>query len=331
MLSDEVIAHTKDKFPGYSKGSLQVIPLEKGGSGRKFYRIVGADKDPLILVQYTDERQENSRYVDIASFLAKTGVKVPTIYYHEPGEGLIWMQDLGETDLWAFRNEPWQVRRPLYERTLQEVAHLHIHATSSFESSGLTLEKEFNEELYLWEQNYFFQHCLGSLFGLSAEALEQNEALAPLSKIAHRLAAEPRVLVHRDFQSQNILVLKDEAYLIDFQGMRPGLAQYDLASLLYDPYVSNLQPEEFNSLLRYYKGLCGITSEVFEEIFYLCALQRLMQALGAYGFLGLQKGKPEFLKHVAPAYRNLKSIVAKIDGLDAFGDFLETLPPPVAI
>ncbi|MEO8206367.1 MAG: phosphotransferase, partial [Chthoniobacterales bacterium] len=261
MLPEEIIAHTKENFPSYAKGDFQIVPLEKGGSGRKFYRIVCADEDPLILVQYTTERQENSRYVDIASFLAKAGVKVPAIYRHEPGEGLIWMQDLGETDLWAFRNEPWDIKRSLYEKTLQEAAYLHVHATESFESSGLTLEKEFNEELYLWEQNYFFQHCLGGTFGMSPEAIEEHPALAPLSKIAHRLAAEPRVLIHRDFQSQNILLLKDEAYLIDFQGMRPGLAQYDLASLLYDPYVSCLEADQLASLLGFYKNLRGITSE----------------------------------------------------------------------
>ena len=61
----------------------------------------------------------------------------------------------------------------------------------------------------------------------------------------------PRVLVHRDFQSQNIIVRNGQAHLIDFQGMRPGLAEYDLASLLYDPYVT-LSADERTQLLEYY-------------------------------------------------------------------------------
>jgi aminoglycoside/choline kinase family phosphotransferase len=56
--------------------------------------------------------------------------------------------------------------------------------------------------------------------------------------LAKRLASYRRVLVHRDFQSQNIIVWNEQAYLIDFQGVRPGLPQYDLASLLFDPYVA---------------------------------------------------------------------------------------------
>ena len=45
----------------------------------------------------------------------------------------------------------------------------------------------------------------------------------------------------------------DEAYLIDFQGMRSGLAEYDLASLLYDPYV-HLTGSERAELLEFYRG-----------------------------------------------------------------------------
>ena len=56
--------------------------------------------------------------------------------------------------------------------------------------------------------------------------------------LAKRLASYRRVLVHRDFQSQNIIVWNEQAYLIDFQGVRPGLPQCDLASLLFDPYVA---------------------------------------------------------------------------------------------
>lgn len=56
--------------------------------------------------------------------------------------------------------------------------------------------------------------------------------------LAKRLASYRRVLVHRDLQSQNIIVWNEQAYLINFQGVRPGLPRYDLASLLFDPYVA---------------------------------------------------------------------------------------------
>src|SRR5262249_13219008 len=109
-----------------------------------------------------------------------------------------------------------------------------------------------------------------------------------------------------------------EAYLIDFQGMRPGLAEYDLASLLYDPYV-DLPETERGELTAYYRARqlengIAINGE-FDLKFRLCAMQRLMQALGAYGFLGLMKGHKHFLKHVPAALKSLQCIVARIEGL----------------
>jgi len=142
--------------------------------------------------------------------------------------------------------------------------------------------------------------------------------LPALSEIAERLDRLPRNLVHRDFQSQNLIIRNGQAYLIDFQGMRPGLAAYDLGSLLYDPYV-DLTNTERAELTAYYRDQqirngTPVNGE-FDFTLRLCAMQRLMQALGAYGFLGLVKGHDHFLQHVPRALSSLRSIVAEIDGL----------------
>lgn len=324
----EVIDHTMENFPGYQPGDFDVTIVEKGGSDRKFYRIRASDRS-MILVKYSGHKEENRHYVDIARFLTSSGLQVPHIYLHDAEEGLIWMQDLGEQDLWSYRTEPWIVRRPLYESALIEVFKMHSAATRKLEGCGLTLEREFNEQLYLWEQGYFFEHCLGNYFQLPPAEVSRLAGLPTLQSAAVRLASLPRVLVHRDFQSQNILIRNGTAWLIDFQGMRPGLAQYDVASLLLDPYVS-LDSQERTELLGFYQRLArrsGVeVPEDFEEIFHWCALQRLMQALGAYGFLGLQKGRADFLAHIPAAKRSLRETAAHLDGLDEFVRILDSLP-----
>jgi aminoglycoside/choline kinase family phosphotransferase len=324
----EVIDHTMENFPGYEPGDFEVTAVEKGGSDRKFYRIRAADRS-MILVKYSSRREENRHYVDIARFLASAGVQAPHMYLHDPAEGLIWMQDLGEVDLWSHRLDPWSTRRPLYESALIEVFKIHSAATRKLPGCGLTLEREFNEQLYLWEQGYFFEHCLGNYFKLPAGEVRRLAGLAALQSAAVRLAALPRVLVHRDFQSQNILIRNGTAWLIDFQGMRPGLAQYDVASLLMDPYVA-LAGSERAELLGFYQRLArrsGVEVPAdFEEIFHWCALQRLMQALGAYGFLGLQKGRTQFLSHIPAARQSLRETAAHLDGLDEFVRALDSLP-----
>ena len=137
------------------------------------------------------------------------------------------------------------MRRDLYDSALEQIAKLHSLPTSAADEIRSELPPEFDAPLYLWEQQYFFENCLGRVFrGRSGPALSSYRRLPVLKEIAERLASLPRVLVHRDFQSQNIIIRNGHAYLIDFQGMRPGLSEYDLASLLFDPYVGLSEGEE---------------------------------------------------------------------------------------
>ena len=108
--------------------------------------------------------------------------------------------------------------------------------------------------------------------------------------------------------------------MIDFQGLRPGLAQYDLASLVYDPYVE-LEKEQREELIKAYVGKVldagGEIEGDFRRTLDLCAMQRLMQALGAYGFLGLVRERRAFLEHIPVALRLLREVLERIPELAA--------------
>jgi aminoglycoside/choline kinase family phosphotransferase len=325
MISEALIDQTLSRFPRFERAQIAIRPLEKGGSDRKYYRIQVGCGDSLILVKYGDQRDENRHYVAIAQFLDGEGIRVPRIYFHDESEGLIWMEDLGEVDLWEHRTEAWPQRRALYFSALDQAALLHADVHLAPAQAGLKLQKEFNAELYAWERHYFFENCLERFFKIEPGIVAAHRDNPALEKIAAELAAFPRVLVHRDFQSQNIMVKNGAAYLIDFQGLRPGLAQYDLASLIHDPYVA-LSASERDELLDYYIGKTGVADVAeFRRIFDLCAMQRLMQALGAYGFLGLVKRRDDFLRHIPPALASLKQVISRISGLHRLGELLDTL------
>ena len=312
MRTDALLQQTRMHFPRFNVDEIKITPIEKGGSDRKFYRVRCSPDQTLILVKYNLERQENRHYVEIARFLEKHGISAPKIYFHDAAEGLIWVEDLGENDLFGYRDDSWLVRRAFYESAVDEIAKLHRLPESVCVEMRDHLPAEFNEALYLWEQSYFFENCLGRYFEMAEEKIGALASLPRLHQIAQQLDRRPRVLVHRDFQSQNILIRNRRAFLIDFQGMRPGLAEYDLASLLYDPYVS-LNDDERAELIQYYQE--KNSSVDAEETLRLCAMQRLMQALGAYGFLGLVKGHAHFLQHIPSAVRSLRDIISKEHGL----------------
>jgi aminoglycoside/choline kinase family phosphotransferase len=328
MKIDLLLRQTRMHFPRFDADKIDIAPIERGGSDRKFYRIRSSPEQSIILVKYSLEREENRYYVRNGQFLAKHGIRVPQIYFHDPAEGLIWIEDLGERDLFSYRDEPWLVRRAFYESALDEIAKLHrLPEEACLQIKG-ELPAEFNAALYRWEQGYFFENCLGRYFKIDKAKLAALAELPALNGIAERLARFPRVLVHRDFQSQNIIIRNSQACLIDFQGMRPGLAEYDLASLLYDPYV-DLDEDERGELIAYYREIQMshgiVVNGDFDMKLRFCAMQRLMQAVGAYGFLGLAKGHKTFLRHVPKALQSLRSIVAQIDDLQPLGELLAWL------
>ena len=167
----------------------------------------------------------------------------------------------------------------------------------------------FSPELYRWERDYFREQCVGKVCGIVLGAAEGDALERELAALAGRLLDAPAVLVHRDLQSQNVMVRAGTPFLIDFQGLRLGSPFYDLGSLLYDPYVE-IGEELRAALLQYYYDLTRPAAgwELFRELFSLAAAQRLMQALGAYGFLGLGKGKRYFLAHIPPALDRLIAV-----------------------
>jgi aminoglycoside/choline kinase family phosphotransferase len=317
MQPESLIEHTVTRFPRYAKGEIRIEPLEKGGSDRTYYRMRVTREHSLILVRYGDGREENRHYCRIAEFLASLGINVPEIYYHDEQERLIWMEDLGEADLWSYRDAGWDTLRDYYGLALDEMAALHMRGCDALETADLNLQAQFNEDLYVWEQNYFFENCAGRVFGRNEGPGADADALR---EIARHLAAKRRVLVHRDFQSQNVLIDRGAAWLIDFQGLRPGLPQYDLASLVYDPYMRLPEGPREELINAYVSRVLDAGGEIepdFRRTLDLCAVQRLMQALGAYGYLGLVKERRAFLDHIPAALEALGEALARIPRLDA--------------
>jgi len=329
----ELLLKTAVALPGFSPTELR--PIVRGGSNRRFFRVYSENDRSVILVHDLGGKEENKQYGVIADFLGSQGIPVPAVLAAIDDEGLLWLEDLGEEDLWSSRNESWELRRPLYESVLRGIVKLHRIVPEVAEDEGLHLQMAFDERLYRWEQDYFAEQCLGGVFKIPEDkrkALMEDESLKDL---ARSLASLPRRLVHRDLQSQNILIRDGTAWFVDFQGMRPGLPQYDLASLLCDPYVQ-ISSDERSYLLGFYRSLVDQSDvpsdETFERIFWQCASQRLMQALGAYGFLSIHCGKPAFLSHVSPALMGLRQALENLqhkdplDGLATLVRDLDTKP-----
>lgn len=304
---EDMIAFCRESLGLTAVVHMELSPLSGRGSDRTFFRVQWNFQGSAILVHYDPKRLENTYYADIAAFLREIDVPAPRLIRHDPANHLLLMEDLGDKDLWSFRGTPWEKRRPLYQTTLAIAHRLHSFPEKDFPSGGVRLMESFGPNLYRWERDYFKEHFVRNVCGIGLEPALERELEKELAALGERLSGSMRCLVHRDLQSQNVMIRNGKPFLIDFQGLRFGTPFYDLGSLLCDPYVY-FSDRERDELLSFYNALSSgnLAPESFRNYFWEASAQRLMQALGAYGFLALKKGLNAFQAHIPAGLRNLQ-------------------------
>ena len=308
-MSDDLIKATIKALPDRDLKKATCEPISLGGSDRNYHRIKLNNDQSLIVMKYTSERPDNTKFASATRTLKRLGAATPEILSHDSTKQLFWIEDLGNEHLWDHRDAKWDNRSALYKSVIDESGKLHGENEQSLNKEELKqLEPPFDENLYKWEQDYFFDHFL-SYYSRRAPSYQNSlREEEEFKLLIETLASPERVLIHRDLQSQNILLKKNKPHFIDHQGLRLGLREYDIASLLYDPYVSFTKKQRTELIDYTFKGQ---ERSEWEPIFIGCAIQRLMQALGAYSRLGNQLGKTDFLKYIPQALDNLREILSK--------------------
>ncbi len=306
--------------------SIDLYPLEGRGSERSFYRLKWDQKDSAILIHFDPDRKENTLYAGIASFLFRRNIPVPKVISHDPRACFIIIEDLGDVSLWSLRKRPWEYLRTLYRKTLQVAHRIHAISEEEFPDGEVELMEGFGPHLYQWEQEYFKEYFIRKVCRIDLPFPFQEKLEGELFDLRDRLSKGKRTLIHRDLQSQNVMVRENQVFLIDFQGMRFGNPFYDLGSLLCDPYMDFLE-EQREDLLAYYYELSpkGLDWETFKNCFWEASAQRLMQALGAFGFLGVKKGLRSYLDHIPQGLKNLWLATSKVPTLSTLQELSTTL------
>jgi len=308
--TEEVVAL---KQVGWEPASATAISFGPRGSARTFTRIRRGNGAPrsVILMRYSLERKENALYCGIARFLKGQGFNVPTVVLEQPRHRLAVLEDLGDRSLEQVRATAGgsELRR-IYRKVLDQVALLHTKITQAVHRRRMPLMPPFSPELYRWERNLFAEHFLQKHLHLPTPSIRRIDA--DLAAVAARLGHVPQVLVHRDLQSSNIFLRRGEPFFIDFQGMRYGAAAYDLASLLCDPYVMLDETLQLELLEGY---IARTRDRAVRDVFWWGAVERLAQALGAYGRLSSLAGMQSFARHIPPAMAMLNRALAHVEDL----------------
>lgn len=301
--STESIAHLIADFLQHDM-AMPVLPeqlqcISRGASGRWIMRCNRPNDSGIICIYWTADRADNASFVPALRGLLESGVHVPRLYACrelEEGCGICAVEDLGDRTLLILREEGNTALRFAYEKVLSCLDALHRTQPT------WPLQPAFDASLYDWEHEYFAQYLLGQHRNRPDLAQRFLEA-TPRKEVVSFLSSLPRHPIHRDCQSENILLRDGEAYFVDFQGMRLGLPEYDIASLLYDPYV-DLSVQLRTALLEYRLNMSHAIP-LRKELVELCAIQRILQALGAYANIAHNKKKTHYLQFIPTAEKIL--------------------------
>ncbi len=301
-------------LPGFSEMQTTVTPAGSAASQRTFFRLKTAGWDQSYILILWDSKDEDwNRFLSIPRELSGRIPFLPQIVAADPALGLILEEDLGEDTLRHL------VENPACNRVTREKAYCRVlEALISWQAiepdaSPTIASRTMDYATFRWESDYFAQHCVTGLCGLGS--LLDASWEAAVRNLAEAAAAMPQTFIHRDFQSENILLCRGEVRFVDFQGARLGPPAYDVASLLYDPYIPALDEEMVLNLFDYYSSLPGHLPCTIRDLS-LCAVQRLMQALGAYGNLTMNKGKPHYRRYVPVA---LERLIKVMEALPEYG------------
>ena len=285
------------------------------GSERVFHR-VSHGKGSLVVVwsPLKDQRfpNENDSYVYMGQHLLNKGIPVPEIYGYSRPEGLTLLEDLGSVHLQQAVRSADENVTALYHQAIELLFRMQMHATEDLDTRNCFDTPFYDPPFILKRELQYFQWSF--LEGALQLELDQAYLKSDFSLLATRAGqiGDQVFFVHRDFQSRNLIVKGNLLYLIDFQGARLGPPQYDLASLLLDPYVQlpdSMQAELLRIHGKKLSELTGISVEDFLCGFFHVALCRNLQVLAAFSFLSKRKKRSHFAQYIMPAWRSLRRLL----------------------
>jgi aminoglycoside/choline kinase family phosphotransferase len=293
-------------------------PLRADGSSRLLFRLAG-DHRSVVGVRH-DNREENAAFLGFSRHFRALGLPVPEIFAEDPDRGLYLETDLGNESL-AVRHQRARETGSgsesvlsLYEKVVRRLPRFQVFGAGGLDRSLCYQGCEFDAEAMHRDLAYFRDSFLDLLVSgdAASDALEED-----FENLARFLDAEERAFfLYRDFQSRNVMLVGEEPFFIDYQSGRMGASEYDLASILYEARAELGGPVRAR-LLDVYLNEAGklvrLDEARFRRFFPAFACIRILQALGAYGNLGVRKGKTRFLRGIPAALANLGSLMSSPD------------------
>lgn len=271
---------------------FQINFLAGDASFRRYARIQLNNKT-FMLMDAPPEKEDCGPFVTIDEFFDQHGVRVPHIIAKDLQQGFLLLEDFGDVLLSALLND--ETVDAHYEQSFKQLIQLQS-------IDGINHFSEYAYEKLISEMELLTDWLLPSL-NIQPTRDELGLIKRTFAILANAALAQPQVIVHRDFHSRNLMILKDEVAqgVIDFQDAVIGADTYDLISITRDAYVQ-WNPERVYAWFKvFYDMLPGTAKqdrdfEQFKQDADLMAIQRHIKILGIFVRLFERDGKSGYLK-----------------------------------
>ena len=298
---------------GLASRGPKIVPLTGDASDRRYYRILLGDGESIVIALHAGPIEcATLPFANVRELFAAVPLPVPAILGHSDREGIVALEDLGDVTLQAHLGAAPPVEHAaLYREAVAFVELLQRRGRELADDRYLPYRIAFDVEKLTWELGFFTRHFVEGYRGVALSPAEREALGGEWRTLVEELAAEPRVLCHRDYHSRNLMLHGGRLHIIDFQDARMGPDTYDLVSLLRDSYV-DLTDRELDELIAYFLALKGQTEPAeFRRRFDLMALQRNLKALGTFGYQTITRGNAVYIQYMPRTLRYAKTHLEK--------------------
>ena len=312
----------------FAEGGFTLAPASADASFRRYFRVSFADaRPPLIVMDAPPEKEDCRPFLHVAGLFAAAGAHVPRILAENLDEGFLLLEDLGATTYFErirSTGADAELAGPLYAAAID--ALIAIQAGGRPDTLKPYDRALLERELELYPQWYVARHL-----GVSLAPADEKVLAAAFEAILANNLAQPRVPVHRDYHSRNLMVCEPLPGVLDFQDAVHGPITYDLVSLLKDAYLGWDENRVIDWCVRYWEKArtAGLPVRAdfadFYRDFEWMGVQRHLKVAGIFARLAHRDGKRQYLADLPQVldyldracarYRELGPLAALLDRL----------------
>jgi len=277
----------------FPKKEFTLVPASADASFRRYFRLA-MEEQTLIVMDAPPQHEDCIPFLEVADILSKASVHVPEILAKDLEQGFLLLSDLGDTTYLQALNAQSDVAHVLYKDATEALIKIQL----SQQAQSLP---QYDEVLLMNELNLFPDWYITKHLKKDLNAEQQQVISSAFEKIVQNILSQPKVFVHRDYHSRNLMVSSPCPGIIDFQDAVQGPITYDLVSLLKDAYICWDEENVLDWTIRYWEkarkaGLpVAADFPVFYRDFEWMGVQRHLKVLGIFARLYYRDGKDSYL------------------------------------